>query len=136
MDLGILEAPPGIEPGMELLQSSALPLGDGALGENDKAGPRESPAIRPGCPEECRAEAATRASKPERGPEGARRGAGAPAEKFWSGKRDSNPRLRPWQGRTLPLSYSRPARHTSLYKHHETDNFLSSVFVPAVARCW
>jgi hypothetical protein len=25
----------------------------------------------------------------------------------WSGKRDSNPRLRPWQGRTLPLSYSR-----------------------------
>ena len=34
-------------------------------------------------------------------PAGARRG--------WSGKRDSNPRLRPWQGRTLPLSYSRPA---------------------------
>src|SRR5262245_64172898 len=26
----------------------------------------------------------------------------------WSGQRDSNPRLRPWQGRTLPLSYSRP----------------------------
>ena len=26
-----MEAPPGIEPGMELLQSSALPLGDGAL---------------------------------------------------------------------------------------------------------
>jgi hypothetical protein len=26
---------------------------------------------------------------------------------FWSGKRDSNSRLRPWQGRTLPLSYSR-----------------------------
>ena len=25
----------------------------------------------------------------------------------WSGKRDSNPRRRPWQGRTLPLSYSR-----------------------------
>ena len=25
-----LEAPPGFEPGMELLQSSALPLGDGA----------------------------------------------------------------------------------------------------------
>ena len=28
--------------------------------------------------------------------------------KFWSGRRDLNPRLRPWQGRTLPLSYSRP----------------------------
>ena len=28
-------------------------------------------------------------------------------EKPWSGRRDLNPRLRPWQGRTLPLSYSR-----------------------------
>ncbi len=37
----------------------------------------------------------------------ARRGAGDPADQNWSGKRDSNPRLRPWQGRTLPLSYSR-----------------------------
>jgi hypothetical protein len=27
----------------------------------------------------------------------------------WSGRRDLNPRLRPWQGRTLPLSYSRSA---------------------------
>jgi hypothetical protein len=26
----------------------------------------------------------------------------------WSGKRDSNPRPQPWQGCTLPLSYSRP----------------------------
>ena len=26
----ILEAPPGFEPGMEVLQTSALPLGDGA----------------------------------------------------------------------------------------------------------
>src|SRR3989441_11186275 len=30
------------------------------------------------------------------------------ALKPWSGRRDLNPRLRPWQGRTLPLSYSRP----------------------------
>jgi hypothetical protein len=29
--LGILEAPPGFEPGMEVLQTSALPLGDGAV---------------------------------------------------------------------------------------------------------
>jgi hypothetical protein len=28
--LRILEAPPGFEPGMEVLQTSALPLGDGA----------------------------------------------------------------------------------------------------------
>jgi hypothetical protein len=37
--------------------------------------------------------------------------------KGWSGKRDSNPRLRPWQGRTLPLSYSRPARHAKCRIH-------------------
>ena len=30
--------------------------------------------------------------------------------KVWSGRRDLNPRLRPWQGRTLPLSYSRSTR--------------------------
>ena len=62
-----MEAPPGVEPGVEVLQTSALPLGDGAL-----------PAKF-----------------------------GEPGKKLWSGKRDSNPRLRPWQGRTLPLSYSR-----------------------------
>ncbi len=27
----LMEAPPGFEPGMEVLQTSALPLGDGAL---------------------------------------------------------------------------------------------------------
>ncbi len=31
--------------------------------------------------------------------------------KIWSGRRDLNPRLRPWQGRTLPLSYSRSFSH-------------------------
>src|SRR5882762_6512890 len=31
---------------------------------------------------------------------------------IWSGRRDLNPRLRPWQGRTLPLSYSRSANFT------------------------
>ena len=30
MDQRRLEAPPGFEPGMEVLQTSALPLGDGA----------------------------------------------------------------------------------------------------------
>ena len=32
---------------------------------------------------------------------------------FWSGRRDLNPRLRPWQGRTLPLSYSRSSLHST-----------------------
>ena len=31
----------------------------------------------------------------------------APIFFYWSGKRDSNSRLRPWQGRALPLNYSR-----------------------------
>ena len=43
----------------------------------------------------------------------------APGRK-WSGKRDSNPRLRPWQGRTLPLSYSRSSaksqRTTAIFR--------------------
>src|SRR3979490_754019 len=29
------------------------------------------------------------------------------AWKHWSGRRDSHPRPRPWQGRALPLSYTR-----------------------------
>ena len=33
---------------------------------------------------------------------------------IWSGKRDLNPRLQPWQGCTLPLSYS---RRVSAQKH-------------------
>ena len=34
---------------------------------------------------------------------------------FWSGKRDLNPRLQPWQGCTLPLSYSRSQKRTTVY---------------------
>ena len=70
-----MEAPPGLEPGMEVLQTSALPLGDGADWS-------------------------------------ARDWRGNPEKRVWSGKRDSNPRLRPWQGRTLPLSYSRQPSRT------------------------
>ncbi len=29
----------------------------------------------------------------------------------WSGRRDSNPRLQPWQGCALPLSYARRKRN-------------------------
>jgi 5-methylcytosine-specific restriction endonuclease McrA len=36
---------------------------------------------------------------------------------FWSGRRDLNPRLRPWQGRTLPLSYSRSFSHSTALAH-------------------
>ena len=44
------------------------------------------------------------------------------AYKSWSGKRDSNPRLRPWQGRTLPLSYSRsPWRRKGFLLYQPSD---------------
>ncbi len=76
-----MEAPPGFEPGMEVLQTSALPLGDGAV----------------------------------------RTWRRKPRKKIWSGKRDSNPRLRPWQGRTLPLSYSRSLPTTWLEYHAVSD---------------
>ncbi len=115
-----LEAPPGFEPGMEVLQTSALPLGDGA--------PRRDSAVR------LKPDTTSRyyvlfhlyARDGLSGPGGSdnsvRRGEGEGSSKVksrklkvenWSGKRDSNPRLRPWQGRTLPLSYSRSAASQS-----------------------
>src|SRR5215470_10258086 len=39
-----------------------------------------------------------------------RRHSSPPTLDDWSGKRDLNPRPRPWQGRALPLSYSRLTR--------------------------
>ena len=106
-----LEAPPGFEPGMEVLQTSALPLGDGA-----------ARSVCGGC---------LAANKGDLNrPSGRRPAAGGRQEKsrpdgrdlseIWSGKRDSNPRLRPWQGRTLPLSYSRPASARPLHEHGPT----------------
>src|SRR5271166_3046540 len=74
----MLEARGGIEPPIEVLQTSALPLGDRAPGEARQ--------------------------------ETLARGEGG---KIWSGRRDLNPRLRPWQGRTLPLSYSRLFSHST-----------------------
>src|SRR5271166_4623362 len=78
---GVLEARGGIEPPIEVLQTSALPLGDRA--------PREDGGARQ---------------------ETLARGEG---RNLWSGRRGSNPRLRPWQGRTLPLSYSRLFSHST-----------------------
>src|SRR5581483_5008258 len=50
----------------------------------------------------------------------------------WSGRRDLNPRLRPWQGRTLPLSYSRSVE-TIINKALVRDNG-SSGYTSARAR--
>jgi hypothetical protein len=49
---------------------------------------------------------------------------------YWSGKRDSNPRLRPWQGRTLPLSYSRPHPTRAPAPHCRLSRCLEASIVP------
>src|SRR2546423_626966 len=96
-----MEAPPGFEPGVEVLQTSALPLGDGAIG---KSGQLSEVRLRA-----CGVTAFARGRRRARRRKHLTRQAEARvASEGWSGKRDSNPRLRPWQGRTLPLSYSRP----------------------------
>src|SRR6185369_1838336 len=119
-----LEAPPGFEPGVEVLQTSALPLGDGA-DRTERAGFR---AYRPMLQRTARMVFSIARSLGSQ-VDSLLRGRAATEGKFrqdssaklgspsvapersgsegWSGKRDSNPRLRPWQGRTLPLSYSR-----------------------------
>ena len=125
MDQEKLEAPPGFEPGMEVLQTSALPLGDGA---DQNCAARSKPdttfpsLLWDGISDSARrtgSQTRTLGSQTQtvmcsrrsrhrdpRSREHARRR--DLALQKWSGKRDSNPRLRPWQGRTLPLSYSRP----------------------------
>ena len=42
---------------------------------------------------------------------------------FWSGRRDSDPRLSPWQGDTLPLSHSR-----ALYQYIKRTPFWQPIF--------
>src|SRR5262245_62142131 len=78
---------------MEVLQTSALPLGYAAEGGTRHPIPIEKGAVIIGAA--CGLEQAASMDV------GFRRFG-------WSGKRDSNPRLQPWQGCTLPLSYSRP----------------------------
>lgn len=59
---------------------------------------------------------------------------------IWSGRRGSNPRPRPWQGRALPLSYTRireiggdhaPATGRAMPNAHRECNSLRAVFEPA-----
>jgi hypothetical protein len=95
----VLEAPPGFEPGMEVLQTSALPLGDGADRACGECRPGPNRPQKARCPPSLVFGRALRWATLLTPSEG------------WSGKRDSNPRLRPWQGRTLPLSYSRPGTY-------------------------
>ena len=51
-------------------------------------------------------------------------------EEKWSGRRDLNPRPQPWQGCTLPLSYSR----SFIYSLSAVQMNLSLYFLPAVCQ--
>gem|GEM_PF-6245878 len=51
---------------------------------------------------------------------------------YWSGKRDLNSRLQPWQGCTLPLSYSRPTGGTFYLCPYHVSSLTEHVFN---ARC-
>ena len=112
---------------MEVLQTSALPLGDGAgrtrfvrrefgrdqerLQQRERSGVVSFISLPNLVPSACgrkRAAERSRRRRPRaRSEVGNLKGPHRAKSKKWSGKRDSNPRLRPWQGRTLPLSYSR-----------------------------
>ena len=43
----------------------------------------------------------------------------------WSGRRDSNPRLQPWQGCALPLSYAREKMSLTHIKQKSSLNLYS-----------
>ena len=49
----------------------------------------------------------------------------------WSGKRDLNPRLQPWQGCTLPLSYSRKGKAGPKAGHYDLER--ETGFEPATS---
>ncbi len=59
-------------------------------------------------------------------------GKSCPVGKLWSGRRDSDPRLSPWQGDTLPLSHSRKIFALIIY---QTNFILATVFYQYVRFC-
>ena len=93
-----VEATPGFEPGIKALQAHALPLGYIAT---------KSYQVVPGAGLEPAQEKLPRDFKSLASTNFAIRATHFIFLDKWSGKRGSNSRPRPWQGRALPLSYSR-----------------------------
>ncbi len=94
-----MEVPPRFELGIEALQASALPLGDGTsslllLSMVPGAGLEPAQCCHRGILSPLRLPISPS-------------GQILCLKLLWSGKRGSNSRPRPWQGRALPLSYSR-----------------------------
>ena len=83
---------PDLNRRMEVLQTSALPLGYAAPLHEEGMCRGDRPVLSMISP--C--------------------GKKSPPGGGWSGRRDLNPRLQPWQGCTLPLSYSRSWRKALL----------------------
>ena len=94
-----LEATPGFEPGIKALQAHALPLGYIAA--------ESMLVVVPGAGFEPAQEKLPRDFKSLASTNFAIRATHFIFLDKWSGKRGSNSRPRPWQGRALPLSYSR-----------------------------
>src|SRR5215203_3955599 len=98
MDRLGLEAPPGFEPGMEVLQTSALPLGDGAGRTRLYEGIRPRDYVRLRQREERQIVFIVRLRLQSSAVRLRATRYGGTTSTFggsWSGKRDSNPRLRP-----------------------------------------
>ena len=88
-------------PRIKVLQTSALPLGYRAPRKN-RLGPVQAVLWPPHLSASQRTPASAHFAEPLV--------QGVTTGIFWSGRRDSNPRHRPWQGRTLPTELLPPAR--------------------------
>ncbi len=92
-----MEATPGFEPGIRALQAPALATWPRRLREKDLSGPVVGGQCLPSRP--VRYSNTSENESPAIGR--------ADFQMYWSGRRELNPRRQPWQGCTLPLSYSR-----------------------------
>ena len=91
-----------------LLDVGTLPQGHGAVARRQAACQRKSQtftsSITHGAPAGQRSDLAPKTKSPPKRRAFVRL---QNEKKIWSGRRGSNPRPRPWQGRALPLSYTR-----------------------------
>ena len=108
-----MEATPGFEPGIKALQAHALPLGYVAVKlelwcpepDLNRHGRNVRGILSPLCLPISPPGHGTLKNRLQKQQDNFREF--QVGQTKWSGRRGSNPRPRPWQGRALPLSYSR-----------------------------